>query len=154
MSVDRYAPDGLERSEVERYIAGRPPVEFQMARSIASRAVIAGPVLVLIFWLMRGLDGLVAAAIGVVIVIAHYLLAGSMLSWLARVSLGAYHAGALLGFILRLGLIVTTMWVVSSLFEVDRTALGLAVIVTYIGLLLWETAILGRNKRRRVRSRG
>jgi len=154
MSAEAGARQGLERSEVERYIAERPPVELQMARSIVSRAVVVGPVMLLAFGLARGRDGLVAAAIGVAIVTGYYLLTGSMLSWLARVSLGAYHAGALLGFILRLGLIAATMWAVISLFEVDRTALGLAVIATYVGLLLWEAATLGRNKGRRVRSRG
>ncbi len=139
---------------MERYIAERPPVELQMARSIVSRAVVVGPVMLLAFGLVRGRDGLVAAAIGVAIVTGYYLLTGSMLSWLARVSLGAYHAGALLGFILRLGLIAATMWAVISLFEVDRTALGLAVIATYVGLLVWEAVALGRNKGRRVRSRG
>lgn len=154
MSAEAGARQGLERSEVERYIAERPPVELQMARSIVRRAVVVGPVMLLAFGLVRGFDGLVAAAIGVVIVAGYYLLTGSMLSWLARVSLGAYHAGALLGFILRLGLIAATMWAVISLFEVDRTALGLAVIATYLGLLLWEAAAMGRNKGRRVRSRG
>ena len=154
MSAEAGTRQGLERSEVERYIAERPPVELQMARSIVSRAVVVGPVMLLAFGLVRGRDGLVAAAIGVAIVTGYYLLTGSMLSWLARVSLGAYHAGALLGFILRLGLIAATMWAVISLFEVDRTALGLAVIATYVGLLLWEAAALGRNKGRRVRSRG
>lgn len=144
----------MERSEVERYIAERPPVELQMARSIVRRAVVLGPVMLLVFGLLRGLDGLVAAAVAVAIVTGYYLLTGSMLSWLARVSLGAYHAGALLGFILRLGLIAATMWAVISLFEIDRTALGLAVIATYVGLLVWEAATLGRNKGRRVRSRG
>jgi len=110
--------------------------------------------MLLIFGLWRGVGGLVAAAVGVAIVSGYYLLTGSMLSWLARVSLGAYHAGALLGFILRLGLIAATMWAVISLFEIDRTALGLAVIATYVGLLVWEAAALGRNKGRRVRSRG
>ena len=154
MSAETGAREGLERSEVERYIAGRPPVELQMAQSIVRRAVVVGPIMLLAFGLVRGFGGLVAAAVGVVIVTGYYLLTGSMLSWLARVSLGAYHAGALLGFILRLGLIAATMWAVISLFEVDRTALGLAVIATYLGLLLWEVAVLGRNKGRRVRSRG
>jgi hypothetical protein len=144
----------LERSEVERYIAGRPPVELLMARSIVRRAVVVGPVMLAAFGLLRGLGGLVAAAIGVAIVTGYYLLTGSMMSWLARVSLGAYHAGALLGFIVRLGLIAATMMAVISLFEVDRTALGLAVIAAYVGLLLWEAAALGRNKGRRTRSRG
>ena len=148
MSAEARIPRGLERSEVERYIAGRPPVELLMARSIARRAVVVGPLMLVLFGLLRGLDGLVAAAVGVAIVTGYYLLTGAMMSWLARVSLGAYHAGALFGFVVRLGLIAVTMLGVIALFEVDRTALGFAVIATYVVLLIWEAAALGSTKRR------
>ena len=148
MSAEARIPRGLERSEVERYIAGRPPVELLMARSIVRRAVVVGPLMLVLFGLLRGLDGLVAAAVGVAIVTGYYLLTGAMMSWLARVSLGAYHAGALFGFVVRLGLIAVTMLGVIALFEVDRTALGFAVIATYVVLLIWEAAALGSTKRR------
>ena len=154
MAAETRLQGGLDRSEVERYIAGRPPVELLMARSIVRRVVVVGPVMLVVFGVLRGLDGLVAAAIGVAIVIGHYLLTGSVLSRLARVSLGAYHAGALLGFIVRLGLIAATMLAVAALFDVDRTALGLAVIATYVALLLWEAATLGSTKGRSDRPRG
>ena len=119
-----------------------------MARSIVRRAVVVGPLMLVLFGLLRGLDGLVAAAVGVAIVTGYYLLTGAMMSWLARVSLGAYHAGALFGFVVRLGLIAVTMLGVIALFEVDRTALGFAVIATYVVLLIWEAAALGSTKRR------
>ena len=145
---------GLDRSEVERYIAGRPPVELLMARSIVRRAVVVGPLMLAVFGVLGGLDGAVAAAIGVAIVTAYYLLTGSMMSRLARISLGAYHAGALFGFVVRLGLIAATMLAVVALFDVDRMALGLTVIATYVVLLLWEAAALGSTSGRRNRPRG
>jgi hypothetical protein len=154
MSRETDVMPGLDRSEIERYIASRPPVELLMARSIVRRVVVVGPVLLAVFGLFRGLDGLVAAAIGVVTVAGYYLLSGSMMSWLARISLGAYHAGALFGFVVRLGLIVATMLVVIALFEVDRTALGLTVITTYVVLLLLEAAALGIKRGRSDRTRG
>ena len=154
MSTETGVRQGLDRSEVESYIAGRPPVELLMARSIVRRVAVVGPLLLAVFGLARGIDGLVAAAIGVVIVAGYYLLSGAMMSWLARVSLGAYHAGALFGFVVRLGLIVATMLAVIALLEVDRTALGLTVIATYIVLLLLEAAALGINRGRSERARG
>lgn len=144
----------MPRSEIERYIAGRPPVELQLARSIVRRVAVVGPLLLAVFGLLKGFDGLLAATLGVLIVTGYYLLSGAMMSWLARVSLGAYHAGALLGFIVRLGLIVSTMLAIIALFEVDRMALGLTVIATYIVLLLLEAAVLGINKGRSARPRG
>lgn len=151
--ADAGAGKGLDRSEVERYIAGRPPVELAMARSIVRRAAAVGPVILAVFGLLRGWSGLAAAALGVVIVAGYYLLAGAMLSRLARVSLGAYHAGALLGFVLRLGLAAAAMLAAIALFEVDRMALGLAVIAAYVSLLAWEAASMGSVKKKNDRRR-
>lgn len=151
--ADAGAGKGLDRSEVEHYIAGRPPVELAMARSIVRRAAAVGPVILAVFGLWRGWGGLAAAALGVVIVAGYYLLAGAMLSRLARVSLGAYHAGALLGFVLRLGLAAAAMLAAIALFEVDRMALGLAVIAAYVSLLAWEAASMGSVKKKNDRRR-
>jgi len=139
-------PGGLTRHEVEDYLAGRPPAELNLVRSLLRRAVVVGPVAVVLAGLVRGVDGAVAAAIGVVLVVGYYLLSGALMSWLARVSLGAYHAGALFGFVARLGLIVATMLAVAALFDVDRPALGLTVIATYMVLLLWEAGTRGSRR--------
>lgn len=140
---------GLTRHEVEEYLAGRPPVEFNLVRSLLRRAVVVGPLAVVLAGLIRGLEGAVAAAIGVVLVVGYYLLSGALMSWLARVSLGAYHAGALFGFVARLGLIVASMLAVAALFDVDRPALGFTVIATYMVLLLWEAGARGSRRTRR-----
>ncbi len=144
-----HAGGGLTRHEVEDYLAGRPPVELNLVRSLLRRAVVVGPVAVALSGLFRGVEGAVAAAIGVVLVVGYYLLSGALMSWLARVSLGAYHAGALFGFVARLGLIVATMLAVAALFDVDRPALGLTVIATYMVLLLWEAGARGSRRTRR-----
>ncbi|WP_420612520.1 hypothetical protein [Candidatus Spongiisocius sp.] len=144
-----HAAGGLTRREVEDYLAGRPPVELNLVRSLLRRAVLVGPLAVVVAGLIRGVDGAVAAAIGVVLVVGYYLLSGALMSWLARVSLGAYHAGALFGFVARLGLIVATMLAVAALFDVDRPALGLTVIATYMVLLLWEAGARGSRRTRR-----
>ena len=142
-------PGGVTRQEVEDYLAGRPPVELNLVRSLVRRALLVGPVAVALFGLFRGLEGALAAAIGVVLVSGYYLVSGALMSWLARVSLGAYHAGALFGFVARLGLMVATMLVVATLFDVDRTALGLSVIATYMVLLVWEAVARGNQRTRR-----
>lgn len=123
-------------------------VETILARHTVRRMAIVGPPLVLLFGVLRGGDGAIAAAIGAAIVIGYYLLTGAMLSLAARISLGAYHAAALLGFFLRLGLIAVTMLAVAALFEVDRPALGITVVVSYFVLLAWETVAVARGRER------
>lgn len=125
-----------------------PDVERVIARHTAARAVVVGPVLVGIFWALRGIDGAIAAAIGVVIVAGYFLLGGAMLSVAARISLGAYHAAALLGFFLRLGLIAVTMLAVARLTDIDRMAMGITVVAAYLTLLGWETVAVSRGRER------
>ena len=86
-----------------------------------------------------------AAAIGVAIVTANFLLAGAILSRAATVSLKVYHAAALLGFVVRLGLITASMFFIASVVEVDRPAMGVAAVVAYFTLLTWEAWALTRG---------
>ena len=117
-------------------------VEAVIARHTVRRAIVVGPVLVGVFGLLP------AAAISVLIVVGNFLLAGAMLSVAARISLGFYHAAALFGFLLRLGLIAVTMLGVAALIDVDRIALGVTVVVSYLALLSWEAVAVARGSER------
>lgn len=128
------------RPEIEAYLASRPGVELSMATGMVKRLVIVGPVMVAIFGILKGADGVVAAATGAAMVGAYYLLTGWILSVTARVSLGTYYAGALFGFLVRLVLIGLTMAVLGNQVGMDRVALGATVAVTYVALLMWEAA--------------
>ena len=121
------------------------PVEAIVARQTVRRVVVVGPVIVAVAAALRGIDGSVAAAIGVAIVAANFLLAGVILSRAATVSLRAYHAAALLGFFVRLGLITASMFLIASVVEVDRPALGIAAVAAYFALLTWEAWALTKG---------
>ena len=123
-------------------------VEAAIARHTAQRAVFLGPVILAVFWATRGVDGLIASAIGLVIVVGNFLVAGAMLSLAARVSLSFYHAAALFGFFLRLGLITMAVLIISRLVELDRLALGVTVVVAYLGLLTWEAIAVTKGAER------
>ena len=116
-------------------------VEATIARHTVMRAVVVAPPLIALF-------GIVAAAIGMAIVVGNFLLGGAMLSVAARISLGLYHAAALLGFFLRLGLIAAAMLLVARLMDVDRIALGITVVVSYLTLLAWEAVAVSRGHER------
>lgn len=123
-------------------------IEAIMARHTVARALYVGPPLVAIFGALRGLDGALWAAVGVLIVVGYLMTTGLMLSAAARHSLTAYHAAALLGFLVRLGLITATMFAVAALFDVDRVAMGIAALVSYFVLLIWETvAVMNGSER-------
>ena len=138
-------PDELSRYEP---IPQQTDVEAILGRHTAKRAVFVLPVMALIFGLVRGWDGAVAAAVGVVIVAGNFWLSGVVLSRSARISLGLYHAAALFGFFLRLGLIMVAMFVVAQVFEIDRVALGISAVVSYLVLLSWEALAVAKGAER------
>ena len=126
----------------------RGDVEVVLARHTAMRSIIVGPLLIALFWAVRGPDGALAAAVGVVIVVGYFVLNGFMLAVAARISLGAYHAAALFGFFLRLGLIAVTMFGVAALIEIDRPALGITVVVAFLALVAWEAVAVATGRER------
>lgn len=127
---------------------GTTPVEVVIARHTAWRAVWVGPLVIVLFGLLRGLDGAWSAAIGVAVVVGNFLLAGLMLSLAIRISLAMYHAAALFGFFLRLALIMGSMLVVAALVDIDRLAFGLATVITYMVLLVLESVAVARGRER------
>ncbi|HEX9977078.1 MAG TPA: hypothetical protein VGB41_00475 [Acidimicrobiia bacterium] len=123
-------------------------VEATLARHLVRRAVVVGPLVVAGAWALRGVDGAVAAAVGVTVVVANFLVSGLVLSAAARISLTLYHAAALVGFLLRLVLITVVMLVVARLFDIDRIAFGVAAVVSYLVLLTLEAAAVARGRER------
>ena len=58
----------------------RSDVELTLARHTVARAIYPAPVLIGLFWLIRGWDGAWSAAVGVAVVVVNFLLAGAILS--------------------------------------------------------------------------
>jgi hypothetical protein len=125
-----------------------PAIEANLARATVARGIYVGPVLVLIFGLLRGWDGAWSAALGVALVVVNFLLAGAILSISARISLQAYHAAALIGFFLRTALFIGAVYLIASLVEVDRIAFGISAVVAYLALLTWEAVSISRDRER------
>jgi hypothetical protein len=125
-----------------------PPIEANLARDTVARAIYVGPPLILLFGLINGWQGAWSAALGVVLVVANFLLAGALLSISARIGLQAYHAAALIGFFLRLALFVGAVYLIASLVEVDRIAFGITAVVAYFALLTWEAISISRERER------
>jgi hypothetical protein len=120
-------------------------VERKIGDDTAKRSVFVAPVFIGIFWLTSGTAGAVAALVGTAIVVGNFLLAGRILSVAARISPAAYHAAALFGFVLRLGLLTIALLVLTWLFELDRTAFAITTVGMYLVLLSWETVMVSRG---------
>lgn len=127
---------------------GSVAVESALARHTVARAIYLGPVLVAIFTIVGGWSGAWSSALGVGLVVANFLLAGAILSISAKVSLAVYHAAALFGFFLRLGLMVLTVLLIAQYLPIDRIAFGISAVLAYLVLLSWEAVAVSKGRER------
>ena len=116
-----------------------PAVEAQIVGDMARRALPAFPVLLVLAGLLWGVDGALSAAFAVALAVANLVVSAVLLSRAARISLPLLMAAALGGFLLRLILLTLVVWAVADQPWVEMVPLGLTLIVTHLGMLIWET---------------
>jgi hypothetical protein len=116
-----------------------PAVEQQIAHDMVRRALPVVPVLIIICGLAWGWAGAASSAYGIAIVLVNFVLAAALLAWSARISLTLMMGAALGGYLLRLALISIAILVVKDASWVSLWPLGITLIVTHLGLLIWET---------------
>ena len=116
-----------------------PAVEREVAFDMIKRSLPALPVLVVVALAIWGVDGAFSAAFAIAIVLVNFVLAASLMAWSARIALSLMAVAALGGFVLRLVLITVAVLAVKDQSWVAMVPLGLTLIVTHLGLLIWET---------------
>ena len=124
------------------------PVEAIIGKNIAKRSLWVAPPLVIVFGVVGGWLGAISAGVGVAIVAVNFVVGGYILATAARVSLSLYHAAALFGFFIRLGLITLTMVLIVSVTDIDRVAMGVSAVISYLTLLSLEAIAVAKGAER------
>jgi hypothetical protein len=86
-----------------------------------------------------GWGGVASSAIGIGLVVVNFLAAALIISTTIRISLNALMAGVLFGFMLRLAMLTVAVVLLRKLDWIDDIPLLFTVLITHIGLLMWET---------------
>jgi len=115
-----------------------PAVEVSISKDLLKRGLIIGPILIAVCAVIWGSAGALSAAYGVAIVLVNFLLAAALIAGTARISLGLMMGAILFGYLIRLGLIFLAVLLVKDAEWISLPALGATIIVTHLGLLLWE----------------
>jgi F0F1-type ATP synthase assembly protein I len=115
-----------------------PAVEQELAFDMVKRSWKMVLPVVAVCGFVWNWQGAVSSAYGVAIVLANFILAAVLLSRAAKISFAALGAAAMFGYLIRLGLIMVAVLVVRKQAWVKFVPLGLTLIVTHLGLLLWE----------------
>lgn len=121
--------------------ASGPPVahESRIADHMARHALLIAPVVILACGILRGIDGAISAAIGLVLVALNFLVSARLIGWAAAKSLALLQAAVLGGFVVRLGVLTVIVLALDQLDFIDIPVLVLTIAVTHIALLIWET---------------
>jgi hypothetical protein len=116
-----------------------PEVERQIAFDMIRRSVPVIPVVLVVAGIGWRLDGVLSSAYGIALVLANFALSAFILGWAARISLAFLMGAALGGYIVRLALITAAVLLVKDAAWVELVPLGFTIVVTHLGLLIWET---------------
>jgi hypothetical protein len=115
-----------------------PAPEMSVSKDMVRRGLFAAPVLVAVCAVIWGADGAWSSAYGVALVLVNFAIAAGLIAATIRISLALMMGVAMFGYVLRLGLIFLAVLLVRDAGWISLPALGATIIVTHLGLLIWE----------------
>ncbi|MFM7685783.1 MAG: ATP synthase subunit I [Actinomycetota bacterium] len=115
-----------------------PAPEVTVSRDMIRRGLVVAPLLVAVCGVVWGMRGVWSSAYGIALVLVNFALAATFVAVTARISLGLMMGAVLFGYLVRLGLIFAAVLLVKDAGWTSLPALGATIIVTHLGLLVWE----------------
>lgn len=115
-----------------------PAPEVSVTKDMIKRGLIVAPLIIAVCGFIWGMNGAYSAAYGIAIVLVNFGLAAGLVAVTARISLGLMMGAVLFGYLVRLGLILLAVLLVKDTGWISLPALGATIIVTHLGLLVWE----------------
>ncbi len=112
--------------------------ELEVAGDLVRRALPVAPALLAVSAIFWGISGALSCGYAIVLVLANFAAAAGLMAWGARISLGVLMGAILGGYVLRLALVVTALVLVKDASWVARAPLFGTVLITHVGLLVWE----------------
>lgn len=112
--------------------------EAQLALDMARRALMVAPGWVAVFGAFRGGDGAASALYGALVILANLGLSAFIAVTAARFSPTALGAASMLGYPIRLGLVIASVLLVRNAPWFDGIAMAITIGVAHLGLLIWE----------------
>lgn len=115
-----------------------PTVERDIALDMVRRGAMVAPLIVLVGGLIRGWDGAASAAVAIGIVFVNFLAAAAIMNRASKSGPTAIGAAAAGGYVVRLAVVLVALLLLRNLSWIDLPTLGIVLVGTHLGLLLWE----------------
>ena len=113
--------------------------ELKIAGDMARKSLVVAAVLVAASAAIWGLDGALSSAYAVVLVVLNFLGAAALIGWGAKRGGSFLMAAVMGGYLVRLGVLTLAIVAVKDAAWVERAPLFVTLLVTHLGLLIWET---------------
>ncbi len=126
-----------QQPTIVRQLDGEP-VEIEITADMVKRGLLIAPLIVAVNAIIWGADGAWSAIYAIGLVLVNFALSAALISYTAKISLGLMMGATLFGYLIRLGLIMLAVLLVKDASWISLPALGTTIIVTHLGLLLWE----------------
>jgi hypothetical protein len=115
-----------------------PAPEVRISKDLARRGVYIAPGLIAVAALIWGLNGVWSAMFALGLVVINFAGSAALIALAAKISLGMVLGATMFGYLIRLGVIFAAVWMVADLAWISIPALGATIIVSHLGLLVWE----------------
>jgi ATP synthase protein I len=116
-----------------------------MVRRAILPSVVAFAIAAIVAAVLGGPGAALSAAIGVIVVFANFAVHGWSLGRASAISITAVHAVALVGPVVRIGIIVGLMFLLDTFAWFSPVAFGLTVVPATIALLVYEARLTMRG---------
>ncbi len=114
------------------------PIESKIAVDMVRRGLPFVPVLLMLSAFVWGKNGAYSAAVAIALVFFNFLTSAVTLGWAAKISPAALMGAAMFGYLFHLIVIAAVILPIRHASWVRLWPLGITLIVTHLGLLLWE----------------
>jgi hypothetical protein len=115
-----------------------PAPEVAVTKDMVKRGFVVAPVVIAVCAVIWGVNGAFSSAYAIALVLVNFALAAALVAVTARISLGLMMGAVLFGYLIRLGLILVAVLAVRDAGWISLPPLGATIIVTHLGLLVWE----------------
>jgi hypothetical protein len=115
-------------------------IELAMVRRMVRRASFLGPPVIAALWILGGSRVGVSAAIGLAMTLLNLWLAGRIIGGIAERKPHLLFVAGMAAFVLGLIVLTAIAAVLQALEVVDFVVTGLVLIISHLGLVLWEAA--------------
>lgn len=136
--MTRVEPAHLRQPELATTADPGPAPEVKISLDLIKRGLMVAPVLVAICGFIWKMDGVWSSIYAIALVLVNFALAAGTIALTSRISLGVMMGAVLFGYLIRLGLLFLAVYLVKDASWISLPALGATIIVTHLGLLVWE----------------